>query len=222
MLTKIMSYMKKYLKMDWKPKCCMCDFELSFSLALMELGIDHRGCYFHLKQAVHRRMAAIGLKKGSNDAYDRISSITSLLFFASTDELFKVYLTQLKSVAPEQFYTYFYNEWVGDGHERANRWSRAYQTRYQSFHPDIDDAVRDEIESQNTNCLSEGRNNADRQLFCEYNLGCCPLKIQIYNLHASFCGLAGRYDKQVLKGQDNVETDNELAAFYFKRSSDYM
>jgi len=71
---------KMLIGMDWKPKSVGVDFEKALINAVRDSFSDSViiGCFFHMKQAIYRKIVKLGLKNEDSNWFTILKGITAL------------------------------------------------------------------------------------------------------------------------------------------------
>lgn len=100
---------------EWKPKFIISDFEISFVNTFKKIFpfSQHRGCYFHFKQAIQKNMKKLGISRKCAEQIHIDCAKLSLLPVANLEQavtlLKRKYSTNPKAV---QFWNYFERVWM--------------------------------------------------------------------------------------------------------------
>jgi hypothetical protein len=216
MLKKLKEFIRDELNRDWNPACCKCDFEASFGDALNKMGIDQRGCYFHLLRAVKKNMGKQGVDPTKQwKVLDKLCSC----FFSGTKEEFNLNLEKMFETASNaKFRAYFEKTWIGDDNKLTCRWAMAYQGKFESHNPGRMGGVLQhekdmlaQIKVDNTNNLSEARNSADSIVYVGASGGTCTLMEEVVLINRNLVAHGFRYVEH-MKQAGNLELPINLTA----------
>ena len=106
-----------------EPQSVLCDFERGLHNAVQHVwpGVTVRGCYFHYKQALWRKMQAFDLSaeyKVLSSPVRKMFKAIGALPFVEPGSVVDVWEDQIKPNLPsdmEEFGSYFERTWVGSG-----------------------------------------------------------------------------------------------------------
>ncbi|KAL5247507.1 hypothetical protein ACHWQZ_G019400 [Mnemiopsis leidyi] len=108
---------------QFEPQSVLCDFERGLHNAVQHVwpGVTVRGCYFHYKQALWRKMQAFDLSaeyKVLSSPVRKMFKAIGALPFVEPGSVVDVWEDQIKPNLPsdmEEFGSYFERTWVGSG-----------------------------------------------------------------------------------------------------------
>ena len=108
----VIAYCSKYLKLDFKPKFALCDFEAAMIKALNQTfpRLKVNGCLFHFTKSLFRRVQKMGLQMrfGNDKVIAQHIKMLMAMPFCKVEDVLEAF-EQLKEEAHEDLIPLF--EW---------------------------------------------------------------------------------------------------------------